>query len=271
MSSKTHGPSQAVGRSHLREERAGGARTQAHSQTRIHPQSRASFPLAGGGGRGWADPKQTTCAVTLRPRCRMASAWCAPSGEPRPPRPPRSPTPRPSAPRPRPLGDAAGLYWAGAKVEGRRNSGRPAWRCSFGDPGRKGGYGRHGLRDSAPRALKAEGSILSPKGGTNTGWHHLRAPKIPARDLGPPVKNTSWSLEWIADAHASSSSKKSQARHTWASEGGTAPLYAFTPKSLILELKTVPTQLLPLRPSSSPNKHNSSKKIPAEEDSSTEK
>lgn len=204
-SCKTQGPLPG-GRALTPEGGAGreGPGTQAHSQTRAHPQPRAGFPLAGGGGRGRADPKQTTCALTLRPRCRMASAWCAPSGEARPPRPPRSPTPRPSAPRPRPLGAAAGLYWAGAKVEKRCNSGRPARRCSFGEPGRKGGYGRQGLRDSAPRALKAEGSRPYPKGGTNTGWHHLRAPKIPAPDLGPPVKNTSWSLEWIADAHASS-------------------------------------------------------------------
>lgn len=40
-------------------------RTQAHSQTRAQPLSRARSSLAGGEGRGWSDPKQTTCAQRL--------------------------------------------------------------------------------------------------------------------------------------------------------------------------------------------------------------
>lgn len=202
----------------------------------------------------------------------MASAWCGLSGEPRPPRPPRSPTPRPSAPRPRPLGAAAGLYWAGAKVEARRNSGLPARRCSFGDRGRKGGYRRYGLRDSAPQALKAEGSIASPKGDTNTGWHRLRAPKIPAQNLGPPVKNTSWYLEWIADAHASSFQQEVPSpAHLGIRGWNRIPVRIHPevshPRTEDSTHPTPPSPPLLVHPIST----TPPKKIPAEEDSSTEK
>lgn len=97
------------------------------------------------------------------------------------PRPPRAPTSLPSVPRPRPRGAAAGLYWAGPKVEARPSGSGPEQRCCSRGRGQESGCGRQGLEDSAPRALKAEGTGPSSEGGTHTSPHHFPAPKTPAR------------------------------------------------------------------------------------------
>lgn len=122
-----------------------------------HPQPRA-LPIGGRRRAELGAPKTNNRRPeTLRPRSRTASAWCAPAVEPRPPWPPRSPPFAVGTQAP-PSGAAAGLYWAGQKVEKIRSHGRPAPRCCSRGPGQRGRCRRHGLRDSAPRAFKAEGA-----------------------------------------------------------------------------------------------------------------
>lgn len=167
-SSKVRGPLLG-GRALTPEVEEGGRdpHTRTLTDTRTPPAARRL--LIGGRRRvGPGRPKTNNLRGDFAAARPPGLGLCELSGEPRPPWPPRSPTPLPSAPRPRLLAVAAGLYWAWAKVEARRSSGPRARRCSFGGPGRKGVCGHHGVGDWAPRALKAEGSIPSPRSGTHT-------------------------------------------------------------------------------------------------------
>lgn len=149
-------------------------RTRTRARTRAHARAAAARTLPIGWRRraGPGGPKTNN----LRPETLGPAAAGPPPGahqlwESRPPGPPRSPPLPVGAQAPPPRG-AAGLYWAGPKVEAKGNRGRPARRCCSGGRGREGGCGRHSRRDSAPRAPKAEGRP-SPGGGTHSSLHRL--------------------------------------------------------------------------------------------------
>lgn len=145
--------------------RGGPARAHTHTHRHAQTHSGARAPHWREEEGGASKPKTNNLRQRL---CRRAAVWPPPGA-----RPVGSwgaaatsatsfPHPLQSATRPRPRGAAAGLYWAGPKVEARRSRGRPAGRCCPRGWGREGGCGRSGLGDSPPRVLKAEGAGPSP-------------------------------------------------------------------------------------------------------------
>lgn len=151
----------------------GGAGTHAHSDTRT-PAPARTLPI---GKRRRAGPGRAKTnnlrRATLRPRRRWPQPGARPPGSHLVPPPlcRRRPGPAPRS--------CCRVILSRSKVEARRSRGPPARRCCSGGRGLEGGCWRHGLGDSAPRALKAEGAGRSPKGGTHTSLHDLRAPGRP--------------------------------------------------------------------------------------------
>lgn len=150
-----------------------------HRRTRPHTAAARSLPIGETGRAGPARPKTNN----LRPEslCGRAAAWPRP-GERRggsrghlvPPPPGRG---RPGRPRPR--GAAAGLYWAGPKVEARFCCGRPARTCCPGGRRWQGGCGRGGLEDRVPWALEAKAVLSSRVAGTPSDVSSVPRGRLP--------------------------------------------------------------------------------------------
>lgn len=150
-----------------------------HRRTRAHTAAARSLPIGETGRAGPARPKTNN----LRPEslCGRAAAWPRP-GERRggsrghlvPPPPGRG---RPGRPRPR--GAAAGLYWAGPKVEARFCCGRPARTCCPGGRRWQGGCGRGGLEDRVPWALEAKAVLSSRVAGTPSDVSSVPRGRLP--------------------------------------------------------------------------------------------